>query len=196
MAQITIAVEGTDDAEAARRLCLVTHHEAGPVFIKYGKSKLDPCLGGYNEAARHSPWLVLRDLDRDAPCAPTLVNALIASPAVGMCIRIPTPCLESWFLADRGALAQFLSIPATRITRNPDALEDAKLEMVNLARRSRSVSVRADMVPVAGLSSKVGPAYSGRMIEFASNHWDPDRAARSSQSLARCLAALRALPAV
>jgi hypothetical protein len=35
-------------------------------LIAGGKTKLDPRLPGYLDAARRTPWLILRDLDRDA----------------------------------------------------------------------------------------------------------------------------------
>jgi hypothetical protein len=43
-------------------------------------------LGGYNNAARFSPWLVLVDLDRDADCPPPFVAAR-SSNSLRRCLR-------------------------------------------------------------------------------------------------------------
>lgn len=65
--------------------------------------------------------------------------------------------------------------------------------MVNLARRSRRKSVREDMVPGDKSSRRVGPAYTGRLIEYAATEWRPAVAARRSESLRRAIDCLRRL---
>lgn len=74
---VTLAVEGTTDAAVARRLLHEADLQAGPEYVKNGKSALDQSLAGYNNAARFSCWLVLRDLDQDAACAPALQFATV-----------------------------------------------------------------------------------------------------------------------
>ena len=136
---------------------------------------------------------MLRDLDQDADCAPELLRSLLPYPSPGMLLRIPVRALEAWLLADRHGMASFLGISESHIPEVPEALERPKRSLVDLARKSRKTALRQDIVPGQGLSSEVGPAYSARLIEFVLRHWDLDRAAKSSDSLARCLRVLRTL---
>ena len=95
-----------------------------------------------------------------------------------------------------GRIAAFLGVRAALIPRNPDAEDDPKAALVNLARRSRWRMVREDMVPREGSGGRVGPVYAGRLIEFVAageRSWRPDVAARRSDSLRRCVEALRTL---
>ena len=65
--------------------------------------------------------------------------------------------------------------------------ESGKEYLVNLVRRSRSRTIRDDVVPRDGSRARVGPGYAGRMIEFASTIWSPHEASVRSDSLKRCL---------
>lgn len=104
---VSIAVEGASDAAIMRRVCATAGIQVGAEFVARGKGNLDPRLGGYNNAARFSPWLVVRDLDHDADCAPTLVNQLLPNCAPGMCFRVPVRSIEAWLLGDRDGFARF-----------------------------------------------------------------------------------------
>ncbi|HYR11749.1 MAG TPA: hypothetical protein VEQ60_28455, partial [Longimicrobium sp.] len=53
--------------------------------------------------------------------------------------------------------------------------------------------IREGMVPVEGTSVEVGPDYTALLIEFAGTVWNPEAAAERSDSLFRCLRALRRL---
>jgi hypothetical protein len=184
---VTVAVEGDLDVVVARRLIAQSGLSMGPIYVKSGKGRLDKSLGGYNNAARHARWLVLRDLDHDADCAPDLVRSLMPKPSLYMCFRVAVRQVEAWFLADREKMADLLQLSLDVIPRNPDALEDAKGTLVQLAKRSRNRRLREEIVPQAGTSAKVGTGYTGRMIDFAANLWRPRIAALSSPSLASCL---------
>lgn len=95
-----VAVEGPADAAVVGRVLASLGAEVGPVHIRGGKAGVDDRIRAYNQAARHGLWLVVRDLDRDAPCAGELVARLIGSPADLMCFRIAVRQVESWLLAD------------------------------------------------------------------------------------------------
>jgi len=103
--------------------------------------------------------------------------------------------VEAWLLADHERIARYLRISESRVPVAPEALPDAKRTLVNLARRSRSASVREDFVPHAGRSATVGPLYTARLIEFTERYWRPEVAATASPSLDRALRSLRALAA-
>lgn len=190
---LSAVVEGPGDEAIARRLAEESGFTLSQVYVKRGKEALDAKLQAYAAAARFSPWLVLRDLDHDADCAPTLANDLLPSRPPTLLLRIPVRSAESWLLADRESIASYLSVPVSTIPENPETLDQPKRSLVDLARRSRRRTIRDDMVPTPGSSARVGRAYTARLIEFTSERWHPQRAAARSNSLARCLASLRRL---
>ena len=191
MAVVTVAAEGPTDFPVLRRLLSEAGHQIAFTYGGSGKQALDRDLGGYNAAARFTPWLVLRDLDHDEPCASALAGRLLPSPAPHMRLRIAVRETESWLMADAEALAEFLSVSPASIPLAPDALNDPKGELVNLARRSRRRDIREDMAPRPGFTAVVGPAYGSRLAEFVRMHWRPSVAAERSPSLRRTLQRLR-----
>ncbi|HEY7213346.1 MAG TPA: hypothetical protein VIC28_01890, partial [Thermoanaerobaculia bacterium] len=185
-----VAVEGDLDAAVVRRLITQAGLSMGPVYGRRGKDLLDKGLRGYNNAARHACWLVLRDLDHDAGCAPELVRSLMPEPSAYMRFRVAVRQVEAWLLADRARVADLFQVSLDVIPPNPETLDDAKWVMVQLARRSRNRRLREEIVPEANTSAKVGPGYTARMIEFATNLWRPQIAKLSTPSLASCLRSL------
>lgn len=190
---ITAAVEGLIDEAVVRRLTEHVGAELGRVHGKNGKGYLRQRLGGYNNAARFQPWIVLVDLNREAECPPPLRAAWLPEPAPNMCLRVAVRAVESWLLADRDRLARFLALRTGQVPADPESVDDPKRAMVEVARHSRRRDIREDMVPRPGSDGVVGPAYTSRLIEFVAVHWRPEVAARSSESLQRCLVRLRAL---
>jgi hypothetical protein len=111
-----------------------------------------------------------------------------------MLFRVAVRALEAWLLADRATCAAFLNVSADLVPAYPEQLFNPKLAMVNLARRSRSRQLVADMVPREGSGASEGPAYASRLQEFIlarSGGWRPEAAARNAPSLDRCIRALR-----
>ena len=192
MATVTAALEGDSDVSVVRKLLAETGHDLAIVQGLRGKSFLTANLKGYNNAAKFSPWLVVRDLDLDAACAAELIGDLLPAPARKMLFRVAVREIEAWLLADKENVASFLAVAKSRVPSEPDTLSDPKLTLVNLARRSRKKAIRQDMVPPSGWSGTVGPAYVSRIGEFARDHWRPFEAAKNSDSLRRCLHRLKA----
>lgn len=190
MTSVTVVVEGDTDFPIARAVLGLAGLEVGQEIDCCGKGTLDRRLGGYNAAARGSPWVVLRDLDRDAPCPGELVARLLPSPARWMRLRIAVHAGEAWLMADSERLASFLRISVALLPTSPDTIPDPKFQLVNLARRSTKPAIVADMVPKPGLGRKIGPAYEARLIEFALKHWRPHVARELSPSLDRTIRAL------
>jgi hypothetical protein len=188
---VSLVVEGMTDAVVARRLLEETGLEAGPAYVQAGKASLDHRLAGYNSAARYSCWLVLRDLDRDASCAPELRQKLLPASAAHMRFHLAVRAVESWLLADADALGEVLAVRRARISPDPDALDDPKGHLLDLARHSRRRIIREGMLPASGSTARVGPGYAATLIEFATNRWRPVVAAGRSPSLARLRAFLR-----
>ncbi len=188
---VTIATEGPTDVPVIERVLKEAGLEMGPVYGGKGKGKLDASLRGYNNAAKWIPWLVLRDLDEDAPCALELVEKLLPEPSAKMCFRIAVHQMEAWLLADQNALADFLGISKVLIPDSPDDIAAPKQKLIELAKRSRKRDIREDIAPEPGSTARVGPAYTSRITEFAQEHWNPKVAGTRSRSLASCIAALK-----
>jgi hypothetical protein len=157
-----------------------------------GKTKLDPRLNGYNNAARYAPWVVIRDLDTEE-CAPVLVQRLLPAPAEFMCFRVAVRAIESWLLADAANLAAYLRVRVGLVPGDPDALPNPKTALVTLANRSTARGIREDMVPRPGSGASIGPNYPARLIEFARDRWNPLAAAGTSPSLNRAIDRIREL---
>jgi len=192
------AVEGLVDEAVLTRLIEHVHLRAGPVYGKRGKPRLRQRLAGYNQAARHGVWVVLVDLDQEFRCAPELVAQWLASPGSNLHLRVAVRESEAWLLADGDRIADFLRVARSRVPTDPESQSDPKATMVNLARRSRRREIREEMVPRPASGRAVGPAYTARLIQFVLDRkcgWQPDVAARRSDSLHRCLMRLREIAA-
>jgi hypothetical protein len=190
---VSAAVEGDTDEAVVQQLIRHIGAEPGRVYGRKGKPDLRARVEGYNHAARRAPWLILVDLDQDAPCAPPLCRDWVPHPAPHLCFRVAVRAMEAWLMADADALASYLSVAKTRVPADPEAEADPKRTLVNLARRSRRTALVKDMVPREGSGRSEGPAYASRIVEFASLHWRPDVAAERSDSLRRAIACLRRL---
>jgi hypothetical protein len=190
---ISAAVEGIVDEAVVRRLIACAGGDLGLVYGKNGKPALRQKINGYNNAARHAPWVVLVDLNSDADCAPRLRHDWLPTPAPQLRFRVAVRQVEAWLMADAETLAAFLGVSRHTIPANPEALPNAKAEMVNLARQSRRRAIRQDMVPRPGSGRAVGPAYTSRLIEYAERHWRPEVAAQRADSLRRAIDCLRRL---
>ena len=187
---ISGAVEGMLDEAVLRRLMKKMGAMAGPIYGKNGKSFLLQKVNAYNQAARFAPWVILIDLDHDADCAPPFLQSCLPNPAPYMSFRVAVREIEAWLLADREHLAKFLSVGVSRIPHDPENLNNPKSTMVEIARHSRRRDVRENMVPRADSGRKIGPAYTSLLIEFVrdpEHGWRPHVAAKSSDSLNRCM---------
>jgi len=192
---ITIAVEGPTDEAVARRLIDAAGATLGAVYGKSGKPAVLQRLNGYNAAARFSPWLVMVDLDQDADCAPPFRARHLPQPAETMCFRVAVRETEAWLMADRDALADFLSVTPARIPLQPDEIPQPKQTLVNLASHTRRRDIREGMVPRPGSGRTVGPLYTSLLIQYVRTHWRPEVAELHSDSLRRCRLRLRELVA-
>lgn len=193
MIPIHIAVEGLLDAVVAERIARDNGFDPLPPNIKGGKGNLDKLLLAFNNAAKGSPWFVLRDLDRDFDCPGGLRARLIPSPQKWMCFRIPVRAVESWLLADRERFALFAKLRLTDIPDTPDNLLNPKSTLLKLITRSPSRTLRNALLPREGSGGREGPLYSSALSEFVRQQWRPEQAAKNSQSLRRCMLQLKGL---
>jgi len=184
---LNAAVEGSVDEAILRRLVSHVGGGLGATYGKRGKQHLRVRLAGYNSAAEHAPWIALVDLDDDYDCAPPLRQEWLPNPARWMCFRVAVREVEAWLIADHEGIAKYLSLSRAIVPRTSEDLVDPKRTMVDLARRSRRRDIREGMVPSAGSGRGVGPTYSSSLIEFALEHWSPQRAQDRADSLRRCI---------
>ena len=188
---IQYMVEGETDEPVAERLIQRTGLQPIPFIIGNGKSTVDKAL---NKPSWQGNLLVLRDLDHDKECAPSLLrNLLPPKPPLGLCLRIPVRQIESWLLADVVGFTQAFEVNLKAHQINPDESDNPKRDLINYCRRSKNRNVRLGMVPAK--RSRIGPQYSTLISQFAQTGWDPDRAAERSPSLKRALAAIDRLTA-
>ena len=187
MPAVYVATEGLTDTAVVRRICRELEIDILAVYGEKGKDQVSRSLHGYNESARRWPWLVLRDLNADADCAPRLRQRLLPDPAPHRVFRLAVRELESWLLADRDAFGQFFSVHVQRIPEEPESIPDPKRGLVDVVRRSRSRHMRDDIVPREGSGRSVGPGYLGRITDFVQTAWSPTTASLRSDSLRRCM---------
>ena len=190
---VSAAVEGQVDEAVVRKLIQCAGGQPGTVYGKNGKDSLRRKIAGFNKAARHRPWVVLVDLDREEDCAPPLRQAWLSVPEDYLCFRIAVRQVESWLIADPETLASFLRVRGSQVPSDPESLGNAKEAMVNLARSSRGSAIREDMVPREGSGRSVGPAYTSRLVEYVSSAWRPEVAAQRADSLHRAIACVERL---
>jgi hypothetical protein len=159
-----------------------------------GKSYLQRRAAELNRSAVGPLYVFMfTDLDSPQTCVPELIQSWVKAPLnPGFFLRVAVMEIESWIMADRGALAAFLSIPVNRIPSTPDNILQPKEFLVSLARKSRKKSLRDQLVPRKGAATtKVGPEYNNCIGEFVRVHWDLERAAVVSPSLKRTLNRIR-----
>lgn len=194
MAVINTLVEGVLDEAAAARVLVSTNHVPGVCYGKRGSGYIRSKIRGFNDAARDVQYLALVDfMDTGLNCPPDVITEWVPHRRPEMIFRVVVPELESWLLADRANLAEFLRVETRLIAQNPEQLADPKRELVNLARHSRRRSVRSALVPDDGSTAQVGKLYVSEMTRFINEIWDVNSARTRAPSLDRCLAALEAV---
>jgi hypothetical protein len=194
MSVINPIVEGEMDEAAAFKLINASGHLPGVCYGKKGCGYIKSKIQGFNRAARSTCYLTLIDLmDTDLSCAPEVLARWVPHLHPNMLFRVVVPELESWLLADRRNIADFLNVSLVRIPANPEEIQDPKRELVNIARRSSNARVRRSLVPDSGSTAQVGKLYVSEMNIFINMRWDPQIARRISPSLDSCLSKLESM---
>lgn len=133
------------------------------------------------------PHVVLTDLDR-YPCPPALLDNWGATDLPPQLLfRIAVREVEAWLLADREGIAEFLHVAVSKVPHTPEAEDDPKRTLINLARRSRKRRLAQELVPSPDSAAPIGPLYNARLSEFVNDKWDVDRAKLLADSLSRTL---------
>lgn len=142
----------------------------------------------FNRSASGAAIFMLTDLDSPQNCPPRLIQSWIKGALnPQFFFRVAVMEVESWVMADRDGIANFLSIPVNRIPRNTDEIPNPKEFLVSLARRSQKRTVREALIPDQRSILPVGNEYNTFLSEFVRDHWNLERAATASPSLKRTL---------
>jgi hypothetical protein len=184
---VSLAAEGSLDFAVLRRLIASAGLRPGDEYGNRGKSYIDQRLARWNLAAQWQPWVVLRDLDRDAGCAPQLLSKLIGERSAGLCLRIAVHEVEAWLLADREGFSRHFLVPRAKVPLRPESLLDAKATLLELIDRSKRKDRTRVVVRARSGEREAGPEYNAVLADFVSQHWQPTQAAEASDSLARTL---------
>ena len=187
---VNIAVEGDLDEVVLTKLLTSVGIEVLHAYGKRGKDHLRKNVQGYNQAARHGRWVILVDLNDDAECPPPFVTSWLPNRNPNLQLRVAVRAVEAWLLAHREEMARFLGVPQPKVPLQPENEFNPKMTLINLARRSRSKTLRQDIVPRPGSASSQGPGYTSRLMEFTMRYWNPQRASNHAPSLKRCLNSL------
>ncbi len=190
---IHLILEGHLEEPVAERLLEHSGHYRGDIYGQKGfgyimtkAHKLAPLATGGGAV------LVLTDFrDSGAACPPEALNKYfprrLSKQPPAFLLRFAEMELESWLLADREAMADFLQISPATIPVEPDKEAFPKRAIVNLAARSKNRDIKQALVPPKKHGGMVGKGYLRTMSDFVRNHWRPPEAARNSPSLERCL---------
>ena len=158
--------------------------------IYEGNSYLQRKAQSYNQAAHQECGVfMLTDLDSPEICPLALIQSWVKGRLnPWFFLRVAVIEIESWIMADRQAVSEFLAIPAHRIPQNTDKIASPKEFLVSLARRSRNTRLREALVPArSNETAKTGNEYNPRLSQFVQAHWNLERAAAVSPSLKRTL---------
>ena len=161
MTIIAVVAEGIIDYAVAERLVRDAGAQSYRASKLNGRSSILANLRSYNRSAKRQPWLILCDLDKN-DCAPMLKREHLPRRSRLMVFRVAVRTIEAWLLADPG-LAEFLSVPVTRLPANPELEARPKQTMLSLIARSRSKSLRADLLSKDGT---LGASYNASLAEF------------------------------
>lgn len=153
--------------------------------------KIIPCV--CNMAKASICGVVLTDLDI-AECAPELIrdwfelNDQKQTIPDELLFRIAEREVESWLMADREGLADYLNIAVDNFSDSPDSLSDPKQQLLNIIRSKGRKRYHRDMLP--GHTASVGIEYNPRLCRFVNERWNVATAARNSESLRRAISAI------
>jgi hypothetical protein len=184
MGYIALASEDELSEAVGRRLSREANLEVTLPLRKGGNGYLRSRLPNFCQLANHYPVVLLTDLDAGA-CAPALLSDWfneLERPA-NLVFRVAVREIEAWLIADREALADFLSVNVRHVTPQPETILDPKQALIGAALKAPR-RLREELVAVQGSFAAQGIGYNRILGAFVETRWDPERAAARSPSLA------------
>lgn len=189
MQGIAVVVEDELSGAVMRRLIAATGRNfvIDRMINARGHGQIKSGIEKFRASSYALPHVVLTDLDR-YPCPPALLDNWGATNLPPQLLfRIAVREVEAWLLADREGIAEFLHVAVSKVPHAPEAEDDPKRTLLNLARRSRRRRLTQELVPALGSSAPIGPLYNARLSEFVSGRWNVDQAKLLADSLSRTL---------
>lgn len=190
---IILAVEDELSETVARKVTQYANPELKIVncLRKNGFGYLKKKANDLNQTAKTFPVLLLTDLD-NADCPMSLLSSWLNQPKhPNFVFRIAVKEVESWLLADRAGMSQFLGVRNNGIPNDTDSIFDPKRLLINIARRSRDRAIRNELVPENSSTCNQGKGYNMKLSYFVEKSWDIDAACENSRSLSRAVINLR-----
>lgn len=194
---VNLVAEGLMEKAVAERLLPFCGHELGKVYGERGCIFIQKKATVFRWLVTETTGvLVLTDFrDTGMECIPAalqeyLFNKLKEPPRTYV-FRFAVNEIESWLLADRDGLAQYLNTDISRIPLQPEFEVYPKQTIVNLARKSKKRLIREGVAPPQGHLSSVGPEYVPLMRRFISDFWNIEKAVCLAPSLKRCVLRLQ-----
>lgn len=192
--QIHLLLEGYLEEPVANKILIYCNHQKGDVYGRNGFGYIQKKAFEFEKLTRSGCGiLALTDFkDSRAKCPPSALHEYLLkhtpNPSSLFVLRFAETELESWLLADREAIANFLKISINTVPVLPDKETKPKQTLVNLARKSRSSTIKNDIVPPQkNHGGTVGPGYMASMMTYVIDYWRPDEALKNSPSLKRCI---------
>ena len=164
--------------------------ELTQVFGLSGFGELKRKMPTFDKIAQYrEPILVITDLDNLQLCLLQFRSEWCRGLQMlpDFVFRIAVAEIESWLLADRRRIAQWLGISESLVPRHPEAVPQPKECLVGLARRSRKWRLREAMVPKPSSTGTTGPGYNDCVSGFATLDWQPEVARTIAPSLNRAI---------
>lgn len=196
---IHLLAEGRTEVVVAAKLLPFCGHDFGDIYGEKGYQYIrDKAAVFHHLATEHSGVLILTDFrDAGIECIPTAVHEYILRkvphpPKTFLC-RFAVSEIESWLMADRKGIADYMGISVSRVPLQPENERYPKKILVDLARFSRKRRIREGMALPHGHRASVGPEYMSCISEFITDFWDIETAMDGAPSLMRCVCRLRAL---
>ena len=189
---INIVVEDILSDAIARKLLedSIVDFEVGTSYGLKGNSYIKKNIRGFNNASSGIPFLILTDLDQ-YECPPELIQEWLPVPQnTFLLFRVVVREIESWLIAHRESFARFAGVSVSKIPINVDEISNPKEFLINLIRKSRKKTLREALVPQVGSTSRIGPDYNSRLVEFVETDWDVYEASQNSLSLKRTIPAI------
>lgn len=199
---LDVYCEGDTDKPVARKVAEACGFRVAGLFSLGGYDPVDRFAARLVARPPTKATLLLRDVD---PTPPNRKGARFQQCGAGVLEKLGLPNrgprfrfrlarheMEAWLLADAAAFSTWLGCPKESVPTEPDALLKPSLTIVELASHRRAKPhLRALLVPRPGHTAKFGPGYEAAIIQFAAGPWTVAAARRRSESLERCLRALR-----
>lgn len=145
-------------------------------------------ISSFNKSSRGGhAFLVLTDLDNGVCPSKLIQEWLPETKETNLLFRVAVREVETWLMADKNGMADFLFIPANHIPDDVENIQSPKEFLMNAARRSSNRTIREDIPPRSNSTAKTGPDYNGALIRFAGEHWNISNAKNNSASLQRAI---------